>query len=83
VDPSQGTGIRELVVPMSLAAIAAGSDGLMIEIHNNPEHALSDGPQSLYPEDFAQMIPKLKKFAEAAGRTIGLQGKMNSETVKL
>jgi 3-deoxy-7-phosphoheptulonate synthase len=55
----------------------------MIEIHNNPEHALSDGPQSLYPEDFAQMIPKLKKFAEAAGRTIGLQGKMNSETVKL
>ena len=83
VDPSQGTGVRQLVEPMSYAAIAAGADGLMIEIHNNPQNALSDGPQSLYPEVFAEMIPKMKKFAAAAGRTIDLHSKSNSEIVNL
>ncbi len=83
VDPSQGTGVRELVEPMSYAAIAAGADGLMIEVHHNPENALSDGPQSLYPEDFARMIPNLQKFAQAAGRTLGLQEKISPETVNI
>ena len=52
VDPSHATGIRELVLPMSMAATAAGADGLMVEVHNDPEHALCDGPQSLTPEQF-------------------------------
>lgn len=79
VDPSQGTGVRELVEPMCMAAIAAGSDGVMVEIHNNPEHALSDGPQSLYPEDFTEMLPKLRKFATAAGRTLDLKTRSESQ----
>jgi 3-deoxy-7-phosphoheptulonate synthase len=56
VDPSHGTGLNKLVAPMSLAAVAAGADGLMIEVHNDPEHALSDGPQSLRPEDFIVLV---------------------------
>ncbi len=63
VDPSQGTGIRELVTPMSIAAIAAGADGVMVEVHNHPEEALSDGPQSLY---FDQINPLQLKLAQAA-----------------
>ncbi len=52
MDPSHGTGRRDKVIPMARAAIAAGADGLLIEVHNNPEKALSDGAQSLYPEQF-------------------------------
>ncbi len=61
VDPSHATGLPRLVEPMSLAAIAAGADGLIIEVHNNPEKALCDGPQSLRPEAFAAVMEKIQK----------------------
>lgn len=60
VDPSHGTGLNKLVAPMSLAAVAAGADGLMIEVHNDPEHAFSDGPQSLKPEDFTVLVKAIE-----------------------
>lgn len=63
VDPSHGTGLRDKVAPMSMASIAAGADGLMIEVHNKPECALCDGAQSLYPEQFAELYKKLKVLA--------------------
>jgi 3-deoxy-7-phosphoheptulonate synthase len=69
-DPSHGTGHSKYVAAMSFAAAAAGADGLMIEVHPDPEHATSDGPQSLTPKDFTALMSKLKLFAEAAGRTI-------------
>ncbi len=70
VDPSHGTGSWEFVKPMASAAIAAGADGLMIEVHPNPEVALSDGPQSLLPKRFAELIKDLRKVARAVGRTL-------------
>lgn len=70
VDPSHGTGIRELVAPLSKAAIACGADGLLIEVHRNPAQALSDGKQSLTPPQFAQLMKELKLVAEAVGRTL-------------
>lgn len=65
VDPSHATGIASLVEPMALAAAAAGADGLMIEVHNNPAEALCDGPQSLTPEQFASVAAKVRKVREA------------------
>ena len=65
VDPSHATGIASLVEPMALAAAAAGADGLMIEVHNNPAEALCDGPQSLTPEQFASVATKVRKVREA------------------
>ena len=65
VDPSHATGIASLVAPMALAAAAAGADGLMIEVHNNPAEALCDGPQSLTPEQFASVAAKVRKVREA------------------
>jgi 3-deoxy-7-phosphoheptulonate synthase len=70
VDPSHATGSRKDVAPMAKAAVACGADGLMIEVHNEPDKALSDGPQSLLPEDFARLINELKPIAEAVGRSI-------------
>lgn len=70
VDPSHGTGKWGLVLPMSLAAIAAGCDGLMIEVHSNPEDALSDGSQSLKPEKFAELMNVSKDVAKAVGRSM-------------
>src|SRR4051795_5080117 len=70
-DPSHGTGRREKVAPMGRAAIAAGADGLLIEVHNCPDKALSDGAQSLYPEQFAQLVGQLKVIAPAVGRKMG------------
>src|SRR3984957_12632457 len=70
VDPSHGTGIWSLVMPMALAAVAAGADGLLIEVHPSPETALSDGPQQLRPERFAELMTALKAVAEAVGRTL-------------
>jgi 3-deoxy-7-phosphoheptulonate synthase len=70
VDPSHGTGIRELVSPMARAAAACGADGVMVEVHVNPTEALSDGAQSLFPAEFEAMMRGLKPFAEAAGRTL-------------
>ena len=69
VDPSHGTGKRLKVLPMSRAAIAAGSDGLLIEVHNHPEVALSDGPQALLPEMFAQLMDEIRLLAPVVGRT--------------
>ena len=65
VDPSHATGIASLVGPMALAAAAAGADGLMIEVHNNPAEALCDGPQSLTLEQFASVAAKVRKVREA------------------
>jgi len=59
-----------LVEPLAAAAIAAGADGLMIEVHHQPEKALSDGPQSLKPDAFSRMVERLRKVAEAVGRTL-------------
>jgi 3-deoxy-7-phosphoheptulonate synthase len=70
VDPSHGTGKWELVEPVSRAAVAAGADGLIIEVHPNPEAALSDGAQSLKPERFAALMEGLRPVAEAVGRTL-------------
>jgi len=69
-DPSHGTGNYHYVAAMAFAAVAAGADGLMIEVHSDPEHASSDGPQSLKPTKFARMMQQLKLFAEAAGREL-------------
>jgi 3-deoxy-7-phosphoheptulonate synthase len=70
IDPSHGTGIRWMVEPMAKAAIAAGADGLMIEVHNDPENAWSDGDQSIDLEQFAHLMPVLKKYAEFEGKNI-------------
>lgn len=72
-DPSQGTGKRSLVTPLSLAAIAAGADGLMIEVHNDPEEALSDGFQSMYLDSMKEMVQVLKMQAELSGRSLDLK----------
>jgi len=69
-DPSHGTGIRDKVIPMARAAIAAGADGIMVEVHHNPDKALSDGAQSLFPEQFAQLMKEVKLIAQAIGRGI-------------
>ena len=68
VDPSHGTGVRDLVAPMAKAALACGADGLLIEVHHNPEQALSDGQQSLYPEQFAALMSELLPLAKLLGR---------------
>ncbi len=70
VDPSHGTGRWDLVAPMALAGVAAGADGLLIEVHSHPETALSDGPQSLKPKKFAALMNDLRKVAAAVGREI-------------
>ena len=68
-DPSHGTGLRDKVIPMARAALAAGADGIMVEVHHEPEVALSDGPQSIYPEQFAELMAQLRIIAPAIGRT--------------
>lgn len=70
-DPSHATGKWYLVEPMAMAAVAAGAHGLIIEVHPNPDQALSDGPQSLNFENFGKMMPRLRAIAETMGRTIG------------
>jgi 3-deoxy-7-phosphoheptulonate synthase len=69
-DPSHGTGIRDKVIPMARAAVAAGADGLLVEVHHDPEKALSDGPQSLYPEQFAALMGQLQIIVPAVGRRL-------------
>jgi len=69
-DPSHGTGLRDKVIPMARAAVAAGADGVLIEVHPEPDRALSDGAQSLYPEQFAQLVGELRAVASAIGRNI-------------
>jgi 3-deoxy-7-phosphoheptulonate synthase len=73
VDPSHGTGRRDKVTPMARAAVAAGADGLLIEVHNDPDHALSDGAQSLFPGQFDRLMAELRIIAPAIGRSICLE----------
>src|SRR5262249_30021923 len=68
VDPSHGTGIRDKVAPMARAAVAAGADGLMIEVHHDPDRALPDGAQSLWPEQFAELVAQIRTIAAVVGR---------------
>src|SRR4051794_34750248 len=69
-DPSHGTGRRDQVLPMARAAVAAGADGLIVEVHHDPDHALSDGAQSLRPEQFSELMQQLRIIATAVGRTV-------------
>jgi 3-deoxy-7-phosphoheptulonate synthase len=69
-DPSHGTGRRDKVAAMARAAVAAGADGLLVEVHHDPDHALSDGAQSLYPEQFRELMGQLRLIASAVGRSI-------------
>jgi 3-deoxy-7-phosphoheptulonate synthase len=73
VDPSHGTGRRDKVAPMARAAVAAGADGLIIEVHCDPDHALSDGAQSLFPAQFDRLMAELRIIAPAIGRSICLE----------
>ncbi|MBC8645727.1 MAG: 3-deoxy-7-phosphoheptulonate synthase, partial [Thermoanaerobaculia bacterium] len=70
VDPSHGTGKRQKVLPLSRAAVAAGADGLLIEVHSRPEAALSDGPQALLPEMFSQLVEEIRRIAPVLGRSL-------------
>jgi len=78
-DPSHGTGRRDKVAAMARAAVAAGADGLLIEVHENPERALSDGAQSLYPDQFDEVMDEVRMIAPAVGRKIA--GKILQEHV--
>jgi 3-deoxy-7-phosphoheptulonate synthase len=70
VDPSHGTGKRDKVIPMARAAVAVGADGIMVEVHHQPEKALSDGPQSIYPAQFEEMMGQLEQIAEVLDRHV-------------
>jgi 3-deoxy-7-phosphoheptulonate synthase len=69
VDPSHGTGKRAKVLPLSRAAVAVGADGLLIEVHDEPEHALSDGPQAILPDMFLELVKQVRRLAPVVGRT--------------
>ncbi|HKU22886.1 MAG TPA: hypothetical protein VJQ50_17880, partial [Terriglobales bacterium] len=68
VDPSHGTGKRNKVTPLSRAAVAVGADGLMVEVHNNPDRALSDGIQSIYPDQFDELMKQIRQIAAVVER---------------
>jgi len=70
VDPSHGTGRRHKVLPLSRAAVAAGADGLLVEVHHEPEHALSDGMQSILPEEFRQLVEEVRQIAAVLHRSV-------------
>jgi 3-deoxy-7-phosphoheptulonate synthase len=70
VDPSHSTGKRDSVLPMARAAVASGADGVLVEVHDHPEKALSDGPQSIYPAQFAKMMEEIGQIAPIVGRTL-------------
>jgi 3-deoxy-7-phosphoheptulonate synthase len=85
VDPSHGTGKRNKVTPLSRASVAVGADGLMVEVHNQPDKALSDGMQSLYPEQFDELMAQVRQIAPVVGRTVpaignGPRGAMRTPT---
>jgi 3-deoxy-7-phosphoheptulonate synthase len=69
-DPSHGTGLRDKVLPMGRAAVAAGADGILVEVHPNPDRAMSDGAQTLFPDQFAQLVREVRAIASAIGRTV-------------
>ncbi len=70
VDPSHGTGRRNKVLPLSRAAVAVGADGILVEVHHDPARALSDGPQSILPEEFSQLMREARDIAAVLGRTL-------------
>jgi 3-deoxy-7-phosphoheptulonate synthase len=70
VDPSHGTGKRNKVTPLSRASVAVGADGLLIEVHCDPDKALSDGMQSLYPDQFDELMTQVRQIAAVVGRTV-------------
>ena len=69
-DPSHATGMRDKVIPMARAAVAAGADGIMVEVHHDPDNALSDGPQALLPDQFVDLMKQVKAIAEVIGRSL-------------
>jgi len=71
VDPSHGTGKRDKVIPLARAAVAVGADGLIVEVHPEPERALSDGYQSLDPEEFERLMEQVRSIARVLGRSVG------------
>jgi 3-deoxy-7-phosphoheptulonate synthase len=73
-DPSHGTGLRDKVIPMARAAVAAGADGVLVEVHPDPDHALSDGGQSLFPDQFARLVTELRAITNAIGRSVAPAG---------
>src|SRR5512143_551530 len=73
-DPSHGTGLRDKVIPMARAAVAAGADGVLVEVHPDPDHALSDGGQSLFPDQFARLVTELRAITNAIGRSMAPVG---------
>jgi 3-deoxy-7-phosphoheptulonate synthase len=73
-DPSHGTGLRDKVIPMARAAVAAGADGVLVEVHPNPDRALSDGGQSLFPDQFARLVTELRAITSAIGRSVAPAG---------
>ncbi len=75
VDPSHGTGKRNKVTPLSRAAVAVGADGLIVEVHAQPDKALSDGMQSLYPDQFDELMAQVRQIAPVVGKTVGGSGK--------
>jgi len=70
VDPSHGTGKRNLIAPVSRAAVAVGADGLLVEVHPKPEEAFSDGPQSLVPGEFKNLMDGVRKYVTVDGRSL-------------
>jgi 3-deoxy-7-phosphoheptulonate synthase len=78
VDPSHGTGKRHKVTPLSRAGVAVGADGLMVEVHCDPDHALSDGAQSLYPDQFDDLMAQVRQIAPVVGRSVAAQPTPNS-----
>jgi len=70
VDPSHGTGKRDSVLPMARAAVAAGADGVLVEVHHQPDKALSDGPQSIYPDQFVRLMDEIEQIAPVIGRSL-------------
>jgi 3-deoxy-7-phosphoheptulonate synthase len=70
VDPSHAAGVRDKVVPLARAAIATGADGLLVEVHHDPERAICDGPQSLFPQQFEALAAQIRLIAEAVGRSL-------------
>jgi 3-deoxy-7-phosphoheptulonate synthase len=70
VDPSHGTGKRNKVLPLSRAAVAVGADGLLVEVHHDPDHALSDGMQSIFPDQFAELMSEIRQIAAILQRNV-------------
>jgi len=83
VDPSHGTGKRDKVLPLSRAAVAVGADGLLIEVHHDPDRALSDGMQSIYPEQFEELMTEIRQMAAILHRSVPAStGNVQTATVR-